>query len=241
MRGDVRNGVWLILPGVAVLILLAQHVGSNSPGGSRLRAQEDFPMVDKERLARRVESLGDDYARMIRAHGTEVEQLPTPFFADGAIYRVTYMTPSRPVAFTVGCAEPDLTLLLQGKPERYVRLATKARLHLDSDERRAAYLLTFLEATRSFAQRFQIVERADQIQPRPGLGKDDAEHFRRLQTKYESVIAPLRLSVEAPWRGTVFALRGQSLVRITLQLESDGRIRTEETILEADLPIPYSS
>lgn len=147
---------------------------------------------------------------------------------------------TRPIVFTIGSAGSGFTVFLASNPEGYIELAQKAGLRLDSSEMRLAYLTTFLETTRSFAHRFQILKSVNEIQPRPNLSEPDTHRFRELLDKYRSVIRPPQISDRIPWECVVFALRRQNLVRIELKLTADGRIQANEMILEENVPIPYT-
>jgi hypothetical protein len=144
------------------------------------------------------------------------------------------------VVFVVGVASADTTALLAARPEAYSALAARASLDLATPDLRAGYLKTFLETTRSFAKRFQIVASVDDLQARPNLDKNDEARFRDLQAKYRDIVKPLALGNGPPWKGGVFAVKDQSLVRIDLELDAGGLIRTSENELEKDLPIPYA-
>lgn len=196
-------------------------------------------MTSKESLAQLVEPLNKQFAEMIRSDQAKVEQIPTPFLQAGEIHRVTRLLPTRPIVFTVGHAG-DFTVLLAGNPDGYLQLARKAQLRLDTDANRLAYLITFLETTRSFAHRFQILRDASEIKARPGLSEEAAGSFARKMEGYRSAIRPPEITGNGPWKATVFAVRGQGLVQIDLTLSSDGGISTKETVLEENLPIPYA-
>jgi len=196
-------------------------------------------MIDKENLAKRVEPLSKEFAGIIRLPQAEIEQLQTPFFQNGAIYRVAYYGPRHPIGFTVGCAGPDFTVLLPVNPEGFLELATRAGVYLASDQSRLAYVLTFLRTTRHFAQRFQILNSFSEVAL---INNPTPEHVRRydqLKEQYSSVIGPPVISGHAPWTISVFALVRQDLARIEVKLSADGTLERSDSVLEKDMPIAY--
>ena len=196
-------------------------------------------MMERNELAALVEPLDSGLAGMIRADMTKVEQVSTPFLVHGAIYRVTHLLPTRPVVFTVGCAG-STAVLLASAPDAFLLVAQTAGLRLDDDATRIAYGVTFLETTRSFGERFQILHGVDQITPRHGLDALEQERFKSIGQDYRDVIAPPAISGNDPWVVTVFAAHGQALERIALELDTHGLVRSTAQVLEPDLPIPYA-
>ena len=197
-------------------------------------------MLDNENLAARVEPLNGHYANMIRKSPCELKQLSTPFFARGVVYRVTCPLRTRPVVFTVGCAGTDLTVLLADNPSGYVELAEAAQVRLDDNEDRVGYVSTFLRTTRSFAHRFELIESVSDVKPRPNLSDEDIQRFERFQEAYRSIIVGPQVSGTGPWEVVAYALKQQSLIRIDITLEPNGGIEAKETVLEDDVPLPYT-
>lgn len=196
-------------------------------------------MMNRTELATAVEPLDSSFARMIRADMTEVEQVPTPFLVNGAVYRVTHLLPTRPVVFTVGCVGSG-AVLLAGKPEAYSIFADVGGVRLDDDAARLAYAVTFLETTRSFGERFQILSSVDDILPRHRLEPGEMERLEALRARLRDRVAPSAITGNDPWEVIVFAIHGQALEQITLTLDSDGSIVSTRETLEPDLPIAYA-
>jgi hypothetical protein len=193
-------------------------------------------MIEPETLAKRVEPLEPAYARMLRAHGTKITAYATPFLRRGEIYQVLYRGPYGPAVFTVGCVGPDFTVLLPLNPEGFWQLVARGGLVLDTTEKRTRYVVTFLETTRNFARRFQLLNRFDDIPKLPNPTPAEAERYQELRKKYAPVIHALELSGQPPWKGTAFALQRQDLVSIDVQLTPDGKVETTTNILEKDFP-----
>jgi hypothetical protein len=192
---------------------------------------------EKEKLAALVEPTDKESAARIRAERSKVEPVATPFFTGGAIDKVTYFLPSHPIVFTVGQAG-DFTVHLAANPSGYIELAQRAGLKLETDEARLAYVTTFLETTRSFADRFEILNDVSQIKPRPTLTADKAKAFEATREAHKSTVRPPAIAGSGPWTATVFALRGQDLVRVDVTLESGGQLRAQDSALAKDLLIP---
>jgi hypothetical protein len=195
--------------------------------------------MDKKNLASLVEPLDKQLADMLQADQSTLAVVPTPFFRNGAIYKVMHKLPTRPVVFTVG-QSGESAWLLASNPPAFFELARKAGVILDTDELRIAYVTTFLETTRSFAHRFDILHDVAQLKPRPNLSGDQLQRFQKIVAQYGPVLRQLILSGDGPWTLVVYAVRRQSLVRLDTTLRKDGAIDVREAVLEEYLPIPYA-
>ena len=195
---------------------------------------------EKTELAGRVSPVSAEAADFIRRPSTTVERLPTTFFAKGAIYRVTFLTPSGPRAFTVGYANGEPPVFLQMNPAAFFSLAEKARPSLGSPDAKIAYATTFLEATRDFRHRFQILQNAADIELIQHPTPEEQERYRELQNKYKLIIHPPHVSETSSSDVVIFALVGQNLLQIKLTLAADGQWKRADQILEENLPIGYA-
>jgi len=205
-----------------------------SPGFPQSREKK----MDKETLAERVEPLDATVSQVIRAENSQIQDMATPFLRDGIIYKVSKFAPTRPIIIFVGVVENDYTALIGGDAEKYFEFVKKAKVALDNDELRKAYILNFLEVTKSGSKRLQILESVADIKMRPNLNESQKKEFDEFQEKYKSVIKPLKKSEEGIYK--VFAVKKQDLVRIDLTIKQDGIIEKQETVLESDILIPYS-
>jgi hypothetical protein len=194
-------------------------------------------MSDNENLAERVEPLSKDLAWLIRDRNSEVQALSTPFFRQGRIWRVLHRGEHHPLVFTVGCAGADLTVLLARQPEAFQQLVAKAGLDLSTADKRLQYVITFLETTRDFGRRFQILRAARDIELIPRATPPEKDRHQQLLAKYGPVITGPVLGGEGPWTATVFALRGQDLVQLSAKLSADGTLAVAESVLEKDVPV----
>jgi hypothetical protein len=194
-------------------------------------------VLDKQGLSDRVRPVDPTLADDIAAPESEVEVVPTSFLVGGNIYRVTRSLATRPIVFTVGVAG-DYVASLAGRPAAYVALARHGRLDLSSSDKRRAYVTTYLETTRSYATRFELLRSIDQLSPRANLSPTERGQFDAIRSRYSAALQPLELSVTVPWRGSGYAVKGQDLVRYDMELSATGEISAREEVLEADLPIP---
>jgi hypothetical protein len=221
-----------LLAGVLLVGVLPAVISAADPCDAK---RKDVTMVDKESLARRVEPLGSYVAHIVRSPKSEIEQMSTPFFSYGAVYRIAYFGASRPVGLAIGCAEPDFTVLLPGNPAGFTELAQRAGVRLDTPELRVGYVVVLLETTRDFSRRFQVLRSVADIELIPRPTPEEEQRYRELLDTYRPVIRPPALSND--WEVTVFALVVQDLVRITVKLGPGGAAQRADTVLEKDLPI----
>ena len=220
----------------AVLLLTAGALGQlQAQPGSTTR--ERYTMIDKDSLARRVDPSNGDTAQMIRAEETQLRQYETPFFRQGSIYRVTYFLPQHPVIMVFGCAEPNFTIPLANNPEAFFELAKQAGLDLSSASLRLAYVESFLETTRNMSQRFQVLRSFSEIKIINRATEEEVARYKQLEGKFGSVIQPPRVSDQAPWSVSLYALKAQDLVEIAAKLFPSGKVETGITVLEKNMPI----
>jgi hypothetical protein len=223
----------------SLIVALGSYAVWQNGGQSGAQVRKGVGMIDKESLAKRVESSSPEAARLIRAENTIIDRYETPFFDKGTIYRVTHLGKYRPITFVFGLAGDDYTVSLPLNPDGFVEFAQRAGLHLDSNELRLAYVAVFLETTRDFQKRFQILRSFNDIElirsPRP----EELTRYKQLEEKYASVIRPPKISDSAPWEINLLVLRGQNLLKSDVVLEPDGKVKVSESILEKDLPISY--
>lgn len=203
--------------------------------------KKGLAMIDKEELARRIEPISDGLAPLVKLEETKIEQIETPFFKHGDIYRVIYLGGSHPIVFTVGTTETDFTTMLPLNPKGFMELKDKAGLRsFETNKEALKYVVTFLETTRSFSENFRIIEKFDDIDLIPKPTEEEKQKYEDLKEKLATVIQPPKISGSSPWEATIFAIKRRSLVKINAKLSSDGNIETTETVLEETLPIPVS-
>jgi len=234
MSGEILNCIVLkVIPIIIVFSLSVFVAGQNSV------TKEKLVIMDKETLAKRVETISEELGGIVRSDATTVEKIETPFLRNGAIYRVAHLGKYRPMGFTVGIAEPDFTVLLPLNPKGFMELKEKAQIELsDSADERLKYVISFLEATRSFSQKFQILHKFDDIDLIPKPSDEEMEGYEKLKGKYVKLIEPPHFADDS--KVVVFAIKQQSLVKIEGAVASNGDIKTSEDVLEPKLPIPFT-
>jgi hypothetical protein len=220
-----------------LLVLLASCFAGNARRSVTVLDEREVTEAERNDLAKRAAHIGKEASDLVRDEKSRVTKLPTPFFRDGAIYRVTSNMRSRPVVFTIGLAGRDFVEMLAANPPNFFRLAANAGLSLGSPEFRVQYAEVFLETTRDFRQRFQILKSASEIELVPNATQEEKARHIALLEKYDSTIRPPHVSPIAPSEVVVYAIAGQDLHEMRLKISNDGAITQSHTALEKDLPI----
>ena len=204
-----------------------------------LPVQKETKKMDKETLAKKVETINPEVAEKIRSEKSTIEQIETPFFRNGSIYRIIYLAPYRPITFVYGIAGEDFVVSLPNNQKNFIDLAQKADLKIDSDALRLNYVEVFLESTRDFQSRFQIIRQFDDIELINEPTEKEKENYDSLKTTYKAKIKPPEISGQSPSLIKLFVLKKQDLLHLNVKLSSEGHVDVEEEILETNLPIAY--
>lgn len=231
----------------AAILLIACHTakettaetGNKSPEFNAQKISQEKKRMDKETLAKRIEPTDADAAQIIRAADAKLEQLPAQFMLRGALYRVEKFAKTRPIILHVGCGETNQCVLLGGDETGFFDFASQNGLDLTRKEARISYALTFLMLMHP-AERLQILNSVGDIKPRPNLNEEQQQQFKAFQEKFAGIVTAPNVLDVPPFHATVFAVKGQNLVKIELTISPDGKITTAETVLEKDLLIPYA-
>lgn len=208
-------------------------VSSNEAQGKKVT------IMDKEKLAQKVETINKELAAIIRAERTNIEAFETPFFRQGSIYKVVHLGEIRPMAFTIGVAESNFVVLLPLNSKGFEELKEKSDfLFPELIKDQIQYVLTFLETTRSFSDNFHILQEFEEIELIPKPTDKEKSSYTILKEKYKSLIKPPSFINDSQF--IVFAIKKRDLVKITAKLSVNGKIECVETILEKDIPIAYT-
>lgn len=199
--------------------------------------QEKKNDMDKEVLAQKIESIDASTAAIIRDKQTKIEQISAPFMQNGEILVARKFAPSRLIEIFIG-KSGETAFLIGGDAAKYFEFTEKTKLSLNNTETRIAYLKNFLQITESGNGRFQILESIDEIKMRPNLSDEDKQKFAQFQTKFKSVILPIKEI--ADFKYTAFAIKNQDLVKLSLIVKPDNKIDRKDEIIEKDLLIPYA-
>jgi hypothetical protein len=199
--------------------------------------QEKKNVMEKEVLAKKIEAIDENTAKIVGDAQTKIREIPVSFLQNGEIFVAEKFAPSRLIQIYIGKSD-DSVFLIGGDAEKYYEFVEKAKLSLNNSETRIAYLKNFLQITEAGKGRFQIVESVDEIKIRPNLSDENKQKFAQFQEKFKSVIvAPKETS---DFKYAVFAIIGQDLVKLNLTIKPDNKIERTDEILEKDLLIPYS-
>lgn len=193
--------------------------------------------MDKQILAKRVESIDPAVSAIISDKVSQVQQIKTPFLKNGVIHKVSKFAPTRPIVIYVGTIEPDFTSIISAEPEKYFEFIRRSGLVDTSNELRISYLLNFLDVTNS-GKRLQVLNSVDDIKERPNLSDVQKTQFNEFREKFRPVIAAPKQSADGSY--IVYAVKGQDLVQLNLTIKEDKSIERKETVLEKNLLIPYS-
>jgi hypothetical protein len=228
----------MVRPKIIVFVVWLLAVASQPNDAQK---KKGLNMIDKEKLAERIESVSDGLAPIVRLEETKIEQTETPFFKRGEIYTVIYLGGSHPIVFTVGTAQENFTVMLPLNPKGFMELKEKAGLRrFESNKEALQYVMTFLKTTRSFSENFLIIEKFDDIDSIPQPSDEEKQKQETLKNKFATVIEPPKISGSSPWKAVVYVIKRRSLVKINAELSPNGNIETTETVLEEVLPIPYT-
>jgi hypothetical protein len=195
-------------------------------------------MDDRGNLARLVEPLDGEAARLIRDPKSTVTRMATPFLRDGFIFVVIYHGRYKPVGFTIGYARPgNFTVLLPVNLAGFNELVTKAGVSLETNALRLSYAIAELEATRSFSETFRVIRRFDDLRLSPSPTAEEEKRFREIKEKYEHRIALPETSENGPWELPIYVLSRNDLCLFTVTINPDGTSKVSKTVLEANTPM----
>jgi hypothetical protein len=195
--------------------------------------------LTRQQLTQRATRLGPPVLTALEAAETVVEQIPTPFFAHGAIYRVSTRAPMRPRLYVLGVWGNDGLVLLNNNPAGYFELAANGGLNLASESHRVQYVTSFLESTSDFTSAIQILNRIEDAWWLPSPTPEESKRREEVIAKYTKVVEAPKLSPGSSTTVVVFLIRSRALVRLEAKLETSGRIQITESVLEAELPTVY--
>ena len=203
------------------------------------RSTRPLSKTEVDELAARASALGPDVQAILRAPTTEIARVDTPFFPHASVFRVEHwLRPTRTLVLTLGSLQDGTTLLLPTNPEAWMRLAASG-VDLGTESLRLAYAISFLETTRSFAERFQVLHEVDQLEPRPGMSDEDGAVFEDIRQRFASSVPPT-ITATAPWKASIFAVKGQDLVRYLVRIAPTGQIEATPSVVERELPIVWA-
>lgn len=227
----------LIVP-VLVITAAILAIGQIDPAPKKKGAMEDKKMTSltREEITRRAAKFGDPILAALQKPETQVEQVPTPFFSNGGVYRVSTRPPERPRVYLLGAWGADGIELLNNEPEHFFELAAKAGFTPRSSGDYAAYVTTFFDVTRDFTGGVQILNSIEDSWWLPSPSPEEAKKREQIIAKFANVVQAPKLSDNSGTTVVLFVIRDRALLRLNAIVEGDRRIRSSEEVLEAAMP-----
>jgi len=212
--------------------------GQNPTAPKKKLVREDKKMTafTREEITRRAAKFGNPILTTLEKPETAVEAVPTPFFSNGGIYRVSTRPPDRPRVYNLGLWGTDGIELLNNEPDHYFDLAAKAGLTLRSESDYIGYVTTFIDVTRDFKGGPQVLNNIEESWWLPSPSPEEARKREEVIAKYTKTVEAPKSSRESSSTVVVFLIRNRALIRMTAKVDSDGRIQISEEVLEPQMP-----
>jgi len=221
----------------AAFTLACSGIGQIRPEQKRKPITEDKTMngLTRQELINRATKYGDPILATLRKPETVVEQIPTDFFSDGAIYRVSTRPPDRPRVYNLGVWGQESIILLNNEPDNYFELAANAGLRLNSGSK-VEYVTTLLDVTRDFTGGIQILHNIGDSWWLPSPSPEESRLRDELIGKYTNIVKGPSLSNDTGSTVIVYLIRDRALVKANAKVENDGRIEIKDEVLEPLMP-----
>jgi len=211
---------------------------ANSPNVDSTLTKGDFIMADltRQELTRRAASLGNPILTTLENPETVVERMPTSYFLDGGLYRVSTRPPERPRTYVLGVWGKNEISVLNNEPDAFFKLAANAGLKLTTGGDYVDYVTTFLDATRDYTGGIQVLTNIDESWWLPKPTPEEARRREEVTAKYTKVVEAPKPSHESNSTVIVYCIRDRNLLRMNAKVENDGNIKISEDLLEAEMP-----
>lgn len=218
-----------------VLLILGVMTGALARGID----MKDIDRI-KADLSRRLAVSEPGTENFVVGEAVTIEPLPAPFLVDGGIFGVTDHATMMVSTGFIGWAGADFAVTLSGNRSAFQTLVARAGVNIGNAELAAAFVQTLLDTTAKLDFRHQVLKSSQEIPVRPGCTEEEARRIAEVKQRYQAIIKPLAVVLEdGVVRARVFALVVQDLVRFDVDVQRDGRFAISETVLEADLAMPY--
>lgn len=213
-------------------------MGPDVPDTSQTLTRGGLLMTDltRQELAERAARLGHPVQTTLEKPETVVERVPTSFFTNGGIYRVSTRPPDRPRLYILGVWGKDGIKVLNNDAEGFFELAVKGGLNLTSGANYVAYVTTFIESTRDFTGGPQILKTIEESWWLPSPTPGESRQREEVIAKYTKVIEAPKISKESSTTVVVYLIRDRALLCMHAKVEKDGRIQISENVLEPEMP-----
>lgn len=229
--------------GLLILLLSTHTIGcrgteANIPNRSVALAKGDFIMADltRQELTQRAASLGNPILTTLEKPETVVERMPTGYFLDGGIYRVSTRPPDRPRTYVLGVWGKNEIIVLNNEPDAFFKLAANAGLKLTAGGDYVDYVKAFLDSTRDYTGGIQVLNKIDESWWLPKPTPEEARRREEVTAKYTHLVEAPKSSQESNSSVIVYCIRDRNLLRMKAKVENDGKIRISEDLLEAKMP-----
>ena len=198
----------------------------------------EFSMADltRQELVQRAAKLGSPIRAALEKPETVVEPMPTSFFSDGGIYRVSTQPPDRPRLYVLGVWGTDGIRVLNADPEGYFDLAAHSGLKLSTGNDYVSYVTTFLDATRDFTGGVQVLNNIEESWWLPSPTPEETRKREEVIATYAKVVEAPKASHDSNSTVIVYCIRDRVLLRLKANVESTGKIQISEDVLEAAMP-----
>lgn len=213
-------------------------IGQIDPAQKNRRAMEykNMTSLTREEITRRAARFGNPILAALQRPETNVEQLPTTYFANGGIYRVSTRPPDRPRVYALGFWGTDGIVVLNNEPEHFFELASNSGLSFRSSGDYAAYVTAFFDVTRDFTGGIQILNSIQESWWLPSPSTEEARKKDEVIAKYANIVEGPKMKVGSQSTVTVFVIRDRALLRVNAEVETNGRIRFSEEVMEPEMP-----
>ena len=194
-------------------------------------------MPEKSALVKLIESVSPSFAQKMQKEPTKITPYPADFLRRGEVLHIACNGPYGPSLMTVGYLAPDFIVSLGSNPEGFYQLAARGGLVLDTPERRARYVKTFLDTTKELHKRTQFLDKFPDLRKTPQTTPEELKRYQALKEQYDSLIRPLSLAPQPPWQGRTYALVIWDLVQYDVTLAADGKVTIATAVVEKTLPL----
>lgn len=246
MMGDMGRNVYnrcalyiaLIVVPIIIFTVAFLAMGQHSPDMRPKVGREDKKMTSftREEIRRRAAKLGNPVLTTLERSETVVEQIPTEYFSNGAIYRVSTRPPDRPRVYNLGVWGTDGIEILNNEPEHFFDLAAKSGLTLRSGSDHVAYVTTFIEVTRDFTGGVQVLNTIEESWWLPSPSPEEARKREEIIAKYAKLVESPKISRDSSTTVVIYLIRDRALICMHAKVESDGRMEFREDVLVAEMP-----
>lgn len=192
--------------------------------------------LTRQELTQRATLLGFPIHAELENPDTLVARVPTPFFSNGGIYRVSTPPPEPPRVYILGVWGKDGIKVLNNDPDSYFAAAANSGLKLTTGADYVDYVITFIEATRDFTGGPQVLKKIEESWWLPKPSPEEARKREEVTTKYAKVVEAPKISSESDSTVVVYAIVDRKLLRLNAKVERVGKIQISETVLEPLMP-----